>query len=851
MQIEQKILKNKLNTLFINSEGSTTSSVQIWFRAGSALEKEADQGIAHFLEHMFFKGTAKRPGALIAKEVESFGGEINAFTSFDYTCYYINAPVTHLKNTIEIIMDMVSNPLFADSDFPAEREVVFEEFRRSLDNPSQFAFKELQSSCFTGGYGHQILGKEKTIKNFSKKQLMNFRKSFYTLQNSMLVVAGDLKDKKVLEKTIERYKMPSGKKSQFGKFKMAPKVTLNIHNKEVRQGVLTLCLESNDYNHERTPAEDLAINCLAHGESSRFYTDLVHETSLCSTVSGSTMYFNHGGSHFLRFVFPEKNIGEIVKTTLGLIEKVKLEGFSAQEVNRIKNQYVASKVYEKESLEAFAFSMGHGFAQTGNIHCEDQFVERIKATKTDEVNNAIKEIFSRHAHISLQIPKEEKKDQYKVHLQTLAKELKVIPKPKFKENKSERSKFDPMVKVLELKKGIKLIYRFNNMTPTFVMHAYLKGGVAHEVESNNGAFNLLTQMVTMGFNGLDYDVIKNTLENRSASLNGFAGKNAYGLTTHGQTEHVEELFEYFYGALMNPDFPEKFLKHEKEILYRILENQKEDPVKHCFKALNKIVFKNHPYALEHLGPKENIEHFSGEFLSRLHQKHLNEKEMVITYCGDLSLQKVIDLVSHFTDRLPKRELEEKMSRPVDGEFGQKLHIEFDREQTQIMLGRPSYKLGLKEDLMIKMLTTHLSGQGSDLFVEVRDRQGLCYSVQPVQMSALEAGYWGIFMASGFDKTGRAIEAIYKILNDLKVNGLELEEFETIKKVIEGQALVNIQTNEDYANVYSVPVLQGLGLDFTKNKQLEAKKLKLKEFNEFLKDFLNCEFNQITVGRKWE
>ena len=175
MHIEQKVLKNKLSTLFINSEGSTTSSVQIWFRAGSALEKESDYGIAHFLEHMFFKGTKKRPGAMIAKEVESFGGEVNAFTSFDYTCYYINAPVTHLKNTVDIIMDMVSNPQFLDEDFPAEREVVFEEFRRSLDNPSQFAFKELQNSSFTGGYSHQILGNEKTIKNFSKKQLMNLQ----------------------------------------------------------------------------------------------------------------------------------------------------------------------------------------------------------------------------------------------------------------------------------------------------------------------------------------------------------------------------------------------------------------------------------------------------------------------------------------------------------------------------------------------------------------------------------------------------------------------------------------------------------------------------------------------------
>ena len=201
MQINQHILKNKLKTLFINAEGSTSCSVQIWFRAGSSLEKKEDEGIAHFLEHMFFKGTPKRPGAKIAKEVEGFGGEINAFTSFDYTCYYINSPITHLEDTIDILLDMVANPLFTKEDLIPEREVVFEEYRRSLDNPSQFAFRELQHSCFAGGYHHQILGTEKTIKKFSRTQLINFRKKHYNLSNAMFVVAKNISDVKIITPT--------------------------------------------------------------------------------------------------------------------------------------------------------------------------------------------------------------------------------------------------------------------------------------------------------------------------------------------------------------------------------------------------------------------------------------------------------------------------------------------------------------------------------------------------------------------------------------------------------------------------------------------------------------------------
>jgi zinc protease len=605
MQVEQTTLKNKLKTLFIHNSGSNSASVQIWFRAGSALENSSNQGIAHFLEHMFFKGTKKRPGAAIAKAVESFGGEINAFTSFDYTCYYINTPITHLDETVDILMDMVANPLFTESELIPEREVVFEEYRRSIDNPSQFAFKELQKSCFQAGYAHPILGTEKTIKNFSRKQLTDFRNKFYNLSNAMLIVAGDLKHKNKLIQIIQKYKLPAGTASKFGEFKLKNKSTINIHNKEVRQGVLTLTIPAFNYHHNKTPSEDLAINCLAHGESSRFYTELVHNSSLCSTVSGSTMYFQNGGAHFLRFVFPEKNLEQILQKTSEILHEARKSGYSSSEVNKIKNQYVSSKIYEKESIEAFSFSMGHGFAQTGNIHCETEFIDKIKGAKTQEVNHSLIEIFDRQPHLCLQLPKSENKNNYKPILEKFVKALKRETKLEKTSHhlKFEKSKHDPQVKVFTLKNGIKFIYRQNTMTPTFVFHAYMKGGISLETKENNGIYHLITQVQTMGHSGIDYDQIKLELENKSASLNGFSGKNALGLTMHGQTEHSEELFGHFFGTLLRPDFPEKFIQHEKEIVYRVLENQKEDPVKQCFKKFNGYLFNGHAYGFDAIGSK--------------------------------------------------------------------------------------------------------------------------------------------------------------------------------------------------------------------------------------------------------
>ena len=158
-------------------------------------------------------------------------------------------------------------------------------------------------------------------------------------------------------------------------------------------------------------------------------------------------------------------------------------------------------------------------------------------------------------------------------------------------------------------------------------------------------------------------------------------------------------------------------------------------------------------------------------------------------------------------------------------------------------------MGDLENLYLKMLTTHFSGQSSELFVEVRDKKGLCYSAQPIHMQGLEGGYWGIYMASGHDKVKEAVSTIYEILDRVAEKGLKKEEFERIKSMIEGQDLINIQTNEDYANIYSIPLLQGLGVDFFYQNNEKIKALKYTDFQNQIRKILKREKNVVMVGRK--
>ncbi len=845
-----KIIKRKINNLrvyFIQSPNSTSNSVQFWFRAGSSLETGKDKGIAHFLEHMFFKGTKQRPGAKIAHDVESFGGDINAFTSFDYTCYYINSPKSKISKTVEILMDMVSNPLFSKEELIPERDVVFEEYRRSIDNPHHYNFHQIQKNSFSSGYSHPILGNEKTIKSFERKQLLDFRKKYYNSSNAALLISGDFKNTTSLEKIIKKYKIPKGPKTNYKKFSVKKsKDSIFIHKKDVVQNSLTMTINAPEYETQAAVNEDLAVNCFAYGETCYLYQKLVKQTGLATATSGSSMFMSKGGAHFLKLVYPPENHKKVLNEFSKIIEKTRKEKFNNSEIEKIKNQYVASKVYEKESLESLTFSLGHGFAQNEDLNSEQEFINRIEKTSPVEVNNSINDIFSKNIQFHLQIPANHKEKDYIKEIKALEKSIKDYRTQKTV-LKSLKSKYDSDIQLINLKKGISLLYKYNPSTPTFAAHAYIKGGVSAETKDNCGAHYLLGKTLPLGHKNKDYKTLRTELETLSSNLNGFSGKNAYGLTLHGLSKNFSSLMKDFTDSMLYPLFDKDNVDLEKEMIERYIKNIQKDAVKQCFKKFKKILFHNTPYSLDLMGNNNTLKKFDSNFLKKLHKKNIETKEIQITFCGDMPVQKVLKSLEGLLELK-----ERKVFKSPKFSFStkpQRHHIEFEREQTQIFMGYKGAALSDDEDMYLKMLSSYLSGQSSALFVEVRDRQGLCYSTQPVHHTALQAGYWGIYIGAGADKVDKAIKAINDILIDLKENGLPLKEIKRLSNRIVGQQQMQLQTNEDFANYYSIPALHGLGVDFENNKIEKIKKVDHTKLNKFLKKFLSQPQVIITAGPK--
>ena len=195
-------------------------------------------------------------------------------------------------------------------------------------------------------------------------------------------------------------------------------------------------------------------------------------------------------------------------------------------------------------------------------------------------------------------------------------------------------------------------------------------------------------------------------------------------------------------------------------------------------------------------------------------------------------------------RMPQKNVAKKQTPKAPSTIA----IPLKREQTHVFIGKMAPQTKDKNNTYLKMLTSHLSGQSSELFVEVRDKQGLCYAVQPVHFSALEGGYWGIYIGTGNDKVKRAINAIENTLKEIAAGKISKNEFATIKQMIAGQEMMALQTIEDYAQFYSIPVLQQLGIDFSFTQNQLIQSANYKDFQAYIKKFLASGWSKVIVGQ---
>ncbi len=401
-QVHEFKLRNGLKLLVKEDHRAPVVVAQIWYKVGSSYEHNGTTGVSHVLEHMMFKGTEKHAPGEFSKIIAANGGRENAFTAKDYTAYFQQLEVSRLPISFEMEADRMRNLTLPLDEFKKEVEVVMEERRmRTDDNPRSKTYEQFYATAFNSNpYGQPIIGWMNDLKNLKVKDLEVWYEKWYAPNNATLVVAGDVDPKKVL-KLAERYY--GGLKRSHNIESLKPrlepeqagpryvKVKAPARLPYVLMGYKVPVIKTAEQEWEPYALEVLA-GVLSSGASARFSKKLVREKQIVAQADVSYNLYARQSELFVIDATPAagKTVELVQQAINEELELIKTQPVSQQELDRIKAQVVASKVYEKDSL--FYLAMQMGTLETVGIGWQrlEEYPDKVRSVTAEQIMQVAK-----------------------------------------------------------------------------------------------------------------------------------------------------------------------------------------------------------------------------------------------------------------------------------------------------------------------------------------------------------------------------------------------------------------------------------------------------------------------------
>jgi zinc protease len=403
------VLPNGIPVIIQEHRASDVVAVQLWVRAGGRDEAASELGLAHYLEHMLFKGTATRPPGFIERDVEGVGGRINAGTSWDYTFYHTVLPSRQASAAIEMLADVGVNAGLEAGLLEAEKQVVLEEMRLNDDNPRRFLVRQLFAAAYESHpYGRPLIGRPELITALSRDTLVSFYRRHYVPEMFALVVVGAVDRDEILR--VARATLGSLPRTGAGRLPPPPAPTpRSVRVDAVRPGGqahLGLAWLAPRLDHADTPALDLLMSILGRTKTSRLVASLRERQGLVSAIGSSLSSMEAGGLVLITTQLEPEQLARAEAEILDEIRRVRDGGVTAAELRRA---IVAAEVQHEFSIEtAEGRARAYGHAETTwRLEEELTYVARLRSVSASQVHAAARRYLDleRYARVALVPPR--------------------------------------------------------------------------------------------------------------------------------------------------------------------------------------------------------------------------------------------------------------------------------------------------------------------------------------------------------------------------------------------------------------------------------------------------------------
>jgi zinc protease len=805
-------LKNGLAVLLIENHKSPVVSVQMWVKTGSADERKGEEGISHFIEHLVFKGTEKYGVGEIASTVEASGGELNAYTSFDQTVFYVNISREFSDVALDTISEMMGFPQFDKKEIDNEREVVIEEIKRSNDSPGRQGSRLLFSTVYKSHpYGIPVIGYDKIINKVTRKTLVDYYQSRYVPKNMHLVVSGDFNSKEMSKQIAATFGRLKPFKVRKVKRKTEPAQTKPRFKLEVapfEEAQFHLAWRIPGASHKDIPALDVLALIIGQGDSSRLSMKLRMDAPITNSIGAGTFTPKEGGLFTVSGTLNPEMMQQAFEGVKTEILRIMIEAPTGEELKKATTNLESEEFYAMETIEGIARKAGSLENLMGDYAYFQKFLKQVYGLKPEDLARVARKYMTpKTMNLVVMTPRNERESTKYLQgwMKAYAKEFTAVQKKKIvagkkpivKKVKWSMGAAAEAVKSLDkhrLPSGATVIFRPNHATPVFSAKAAFLGGARIEDGAQPGVTELLSRVWTSGTGTMSESEIQDRIEKMAGGISAFSGRNSTGLSMQTISPFEDESLEIFEEVLVAPVVSSSALDREKVMMLEAIRSREDSPGQLVSQLFMESMFKGHPYSRDLYGDAATVNKLVQKDVESYYRKVAMAKNLTVVVSGGVDKNKWLKRLETATTRMPKGESLKTSFTHKGPTSNDKQFKRLEREQSHIIIGYKGLTLTDPRRYTLQIIQSILAGQGGRLFLELRDKASLAYSVSPMRMEGIDTGYFGAYIGCSPGKGEKAIEMLQAEFAKLAEKEVPEAELDRAKRYLIGRHDIDLQRN---------------------------------------------------------
>ena len=825
-------LNNGLHLVIKEDPSAELCSVQFLVKTGSIHEEHwLGSGISHFLEHMLFKGTEKRDHNAISKEIESLGGTVNAYTTFDRTVYYINGPSEALLTFTDILRDMVFHAIIPDDTFNSERDVIFREIDMYIDDPDQqLSQASLETVFLEHPYRLPIIGHKDLFSKIRRQDLWEFYRKHYIPNNIIVgIVTNKIESDSILliKNSLSVY--PRGFDQKIPIQQEPVQTTQRRLQIEAELQTTRGCIAYRVPNMRSTqnPSLQILSLILGKGELGILNQEIRKIQEKVTWIDCSIWNSGSEGVALISYTADHDAVNEIENSIENLWRNLEKETFSQTILDRAKRKIKVAEInsYKTFSGQASRLTLNHYWH--GTQESAKKFFEEIKRVDTDNLNSILN-LYFRNGHgnfVSL-IPKKNN------------------PKKRFS-NVIKVSSLNPTQH--QLSNGIKVVLLEKKGLPKLNARANFLGGPLVETPTKKGLSSLMTHLLCFDAGDKNANQVSNTIESLGGIFSDFSGNQNCGLVCEVLSEDWEVAIDLMSSGVTKPQFQKTTYDLEKKCHLAQIKEEIDDIFYYGLRKVRKNFFGNHPLSSDPDGDLDTVDNINLIDCKKHWENIICGKNLIISAVGEFNSE---DFLKKLEDSFSTLKIGKSVMPTIPVPNYQSLEdkvYSLNREQTVYFLSFPETGLLCKDNYFGDILNQILNGMSSRLFKKVREEKGLAYYVGSMRTVGLYHGMFTFYAGTNRSNLDAVKLEFSRELDRVRSGNITQVELDNALRQLSVQKRNRLHSIAVQSMEISTNVLHGLSVDHSKVKDEKIQNTTLKQLTEFAQKYLKGNGVSVVCG----